>query len=381
MYFYALCFSILDIFIYYIYLYFLFSDHVKLHIPEFIHHDRHTKVITIHHHHHKPKKEHHHHHHHHHQPKPHKPHGHHYHHHKTSTHSVSKGHSSHHGHGGHSGHHGHHKHHGHNSHGHHGHHGHEHKHHDSSSISYDPPSISYDQPITSYEPPKFNYNAGPSYPSDYGSFVPSVPNIPSSPHLHGVVHTVKQVKIFDSLPGAIPGTQSGIGKPPSHGYEVKEEEEEGDDDVYTAVNSLSQTYPSTYGYVRNAAPSSGNDPFSTIQQSTAQVPSHDPFAEIEQPTSYGNIGGVTGSAVAFATSIPTHSAALPSVQPSQFVGNDISGATGFDDPDNIIIGDVSSTAYLSPEGEGFNDDSPTSFSREAGIQQTIKTGGVESFVY
>ncbi|XP_041987756.1 la-related protein Larp4B-like [Aricia agestis] len=341
-------------------------DHVKVHLPEFIHHDHHTKVITIHHHHHKPKEHHHHHHHHH---KPHG-HGHHYHHKKSSTHHVSKGHSSGHGHSGH--HHGHHHghqghHHGHHGHhqGHHGHHGHEHKHHDPT------PTFNYNPPTVNYDPPTVNYD------SPYTPFTSSIPNIPHAPKVHGVVHTVKQVKVFDSLPGAVPGAGlAGTGT----GYQVTEEGSDHEDDVFTSVNTLPQSFSGTFGFVRNAAPAQ-EDPFADIpQQSTAQVQNHDPFAS-PQPTSYDNLENFSqndpfSSVAPTAGGLPTAASSFRS--DAEFDGNG-GNINAFDDPSNIIVGnDIGSTAFLS---DGGNDDSPVSFSREAGIQQTIKTGGVETLVY
>lgn len=232
--------------------------------------------------------------------------------------------------------------------------------------------MNYNPPVVNYEPPQVNY-PNTNFVQDYTPFVPSVPG---NPQVRGVVHTVKQVKVFDSLPGAL---QGNTGKPVSHGYEVTEEGDEGEEDVFTAVNSLPQSFPGTYGFVKNAAPAN-NDPFSDIsQQSTASVPNHDPFAAAPQPTSFGNIEGFTGQNGVLGTSVPTQGIIFSSVQPSQFTGNDAS-ETGFDDIGNTIIGDISSTAFLSPE-EGFNDDTPVSFNREAGIQQTIKTGGIETVVY
>ncbi|KPI96152.1 PREDICTED: protein doublesex-like [Papilio xuthus] len=335
-------------------------DHVKLHMPEFIHHDHHTKVITIHHHHHKPKKEHHHHHHHHHQPKPHIPH-HHYnhHHHKTTlkTTTVSKGHKQA-GHG-HSGHHGHHSHHGgsHGSHGgHYGHHG--SSHHDTPSFNHNIPSVSHDPGHVSFE-------------DDFKSFTPSIPvNIPNNPHVHGVVHTVKQVKVFDSLPGSIK-SNSGSG---SNGYEVTEEGEEGDEDAFTSINTIPQTYQGTYGFVRNAAQAE-NYPGVALQ-SAVQL-NHDPFSAAPGPSAFSGLENFSSDGQdSFPSSFAnqgTNGHTLP-----EFSGQ-TEQISGFDDPENSFVGnDISGTSLLSAEA---NDDIPVTYSREAGIQQSVKTGGLQTVVY
>ncbi|XP_069365222.1 uncharacterized protein [Maniola hyperantus] len=341
-------------------------DHVKVHVPEFFHHDHHTKVITIHHHHHKPKKEHHHHHHHHH--KPIIPHGppkfHHTHHHaKSSSHIVSKGHSSvgnkihgNHGHHGKQGHHGKHGHSGHHSHsGHDGHHS--YKHHDVP--SYDPPPINYDPPTVNYAPPSINYSPTPSFGSDHSSFLPSVPNIPS-PQLHGVVHTVQQVKVFDSLPGAL---NTG-----STGYQVTEQGDESEEDVFSSVNSLSESYPGTFGHLKNAAEQSDSFSNTGITHSNYnQSPNTDPFSNAQPQTSYANLEDFT---------IQSQSAqSIPNVQPSY------SGVTGYDNSDNSVLGNDLGGASVLSFAEADQDDTPVSFSREAGLQRAINTGGIETVAY
>ncbi|XP_013139957.1 PREDICTED: protein doublesex-like [Papilio polytes] len=331
-------------------------DHVKLHMPEFIHHDHHTKVITIHHHHHKPKKEHHHHHHHHHQPKPHIP-QHHYnhHHHKTTlkTTTVSKGHKQV-GHG-HSGHHGHHSHHGGGHGSHYGHHG--PSHHDSPSYNHNVPSISHDPGHVSFE-------------DDFKSFTPSIPvNIPHNPHVHGVVHTVKQVKVFDSLPGSIK-SNSGSG---SNGYEVTEEGEEGDEDAFTSVNTIPQTYPGTYGFVRSAAPQAESYPGLALQ-SSVQL-NHDPFAAAPGPSAFSGLENFSSDGQDFSSSLSpqgTNGHALP-----EFAGQ-TEQISGFDDAESFVGNDISGTALLSAEA---NDDTPVTYSREAGIQHSLNTGGIQTVEY
>ncbi|XP_045784620.1 protein dissatisfaction-like [Maniola jurtina] len=453
-------------------------DHVKVHVPEFFHHDHHTKVITIHHHHHKPKKEHHHHHHHH---KPIIPYGppkfyHTHHHAKSSSHIVSKGHTSvgknhgNHEHHGKQGHHEKHGHFGHHSHsGHDGHHS--YKHHDAP--SYDPASINYDPPMVNYAPPSVNYSPSASYGSDHSSFLPSVPNIPS-PQIHGVVHTVQQVKVFDSLPGAL--------KTGSTGYEVTEHGDEGEEDVFSSVNSLSESYPGTFGDLRNAAEQS--DPYSDTDithSNSHQSPNTDPFSNAQPQTSYANLedfkiqsqsaqsipnvqpsysgvtgfsnaqpqnsyanlddftmqsqaahsipnfqpsySGVTGfSNVQPQTSYANHedftiqsqsTQSIPNVQPSYFgvtgfsniepqptyanredfiiqsqsaqsipnVQPSYSGVTGFDNNDNSVLANDLSGASILSFAEADQDDTPVSFSREAGLQRAINTGGIETVAY
>ncbi|CAK1554838.1 unnamed protein product [Leptosia nina] len=326
---------------------------LKIHLPEFIHHDHHKKVITIHHHHHKPKKEHHHHHHHH---KPHTPHGHHYHHHhkKTSTHAVSKGHSNHHGHG--HGHHGL----GHHGHGHHGHGHHGHKAHDTP-IVYDPPTVNFEPPTYNYQPPAINYEP-PSYDyspntftHDFG-YTPAAPSAPEAPRVHGVVHTVKQVKVFDSLPNSL----HGIAKP-GNTYEVTEEGND-DDDVFTAVNSGSQAFPGTFGFVKSAV--ADNEPFNAIPQDNSYV-SKNPFANaIQQP--YANLETFTSE---------QNNDNPIKVEATQFVNHE---GTGFDDAN--VIGDIGSRALLAASA-GFSDNTPVTFSRQAGVQETINSEGVQTTEY
>lgn len=344
------------------------SDHVRIHIPEFIHHDHHKKVITIHHHHHKPKKETHHHHHHHHQ-KPRIPYGHHYHHHHkkvaTKTHTETKGAKHGHHHAKH-GHHGHHA-----SHGHHGHQGYSHHHHDAPvvpSFSYSPSSApSYEDDYSpSYSP------SVPAYGSDFGSNGYSAPQ---SPRVHGVSHTVKQVKVFDSLPGALPTKSVGVG----HGYQVTEVGEDEEDDVFTTINQLQNRFPATFGYVRSAAPEPTNDPYSELTSQGA-LPTH--FAAAPVPTTALS-GGIENFSTAesdpFASSAPTQSIGLgvSTVQPSGTFQGD-----GFDPQLNSFTGsDGSDGSFLSNDENALNDDTPVSFTREAGIQQTTNTGNVETLVY
>lgn len=342
---------------------------MKLHIPEFHHHDHHKKVITIHHHHHAPKKEHHHHHHHH---KPQIPHGHHYsHHHKKvhlKTQTVSKG-TGH----GHHGHHGsHHKHHGH--HGHRGHHGHHHGHHDSPGYGYqyEPPAV----PSVSYTP-----NSIPTYEDDYSPPVPSydsgIPitsfSAPQAPHVHGISHTVKQVKVFDSLPGALPNKHSG------KGYEVTEEGDEGED-AFISLNNIHNTYPATFGYVRAAGSQPTNDPFGVITANGPVQQTHDPFASAPAPTLDG-IESFTGSAPGeiFSSSAPTQSHRLPNPAAEYPVTFE---EAAFDDPENSFTGsEAEGPSFLSSDENSISNDAPVTFTREAGIQHSTNTGNVETLVY
>ncbi|OWR46212.1 LIM domain-containing protein A-like [Danaus plexippus] len=332
-------------------------NHVRVHVPKFVHHDHHTKTITIHHHHHKPKKEHHHHHHHHHKPKA--PEGHHYHQHhkKTSTHSVSKGHSSH----GNHGHHGHHSH-----HGHHGHHGHEHKHHDiplTYDLHYEPPN--YEPPTINYQPPSISFNPNSASEEDFDFKSLNL----GSPKVHGVVHTVKETKVFDSLPNAFAGASVGnSGNTGSHGYEVTEQGEEAEDDIYTAVNSLPQTYPGTYGFVRNAAPENIHDPFAEIAPQNNNLGSSVNTFQAASNPSFSNVQDFSSDNDPFQSPI-TNQIIQPSELSNEF--DDVNPGT-FSDP-NHLVGFSSA--------EDLIDDTPTSFNREAGVQQTINTGGLETLTY
>ncbi|KAJ8737786.1 hypothetical protein PYW08_000381 [Mythimna loreyi] len=349
-------------------------DHVRIHIPEFIHHDHHKKVITIHHHHHKPKKETHHHHHHHHKPQI--PYGHHYHHHhkKVATKTLTETKGSKHGH-----HHAKHGHHGHKvHHGHHGHHGHSHhgQHHEAPvvpSYSYSPSSVpSYEDDYS----PSYSSSYSPSVPAYGGGYGISDYSSPQSPRVHGVTHTVKQVKVFDSLPGALPSNGGSAG----HGYEVKEEGED-EDDVFTTVNQLQNRFPATFGYVRSAAPEPTNDPYSELT-SQAALPTH--FAASPVPTTALS-GGLESFSTAhsdpFASSAPTQSISLPSVQPSGDYPVSFQ-SDGFDGHLNSFTGsDGTEGSYISNEDNSLNDETPVSFAREAGIQQTTNTGNVETIEY
>ncbi|KAJ2954260.1 hypothetical protein O0L34_g2509 [Tuta absoluta] len=307
-------------------------DHLRIHIPKFIHHDHHKKMITIHHHHAKPKENHHHHHHHHkkvvHVPQ-------HHHHVKKTHHTESKHTSSHHGGHGHHGHHGHH----HGHHKHHGHHGHGHGHHhdDFPAVSYGGPSGFVEEEYTPYSPPADTY--------------------PGVPQVHGIQHTVKQVKVYDSLPGVIPQNNGHGG-----GYQVTEEAE--DDDSFSPVNGIQQAFPATYGYLRGAAP----------QQS------HDPFPELT-PQSQGNpyAGSVAQPSVTFGGSDSYSGGG----QNDPFAASGPSQGDGFDDPANSYVGDVNSTPLLAADEAAGNDDGSVSYhhQRAAGVQQVVQTGGSEVITY
>lgn len=351
-------------------------DHVKIHLPEFHHHDHHKKVITIHHHHHQPKKEHHHHHHHNH--KPHIPHGHFYSHHNKKVHlktkTISKGSGHHHGSHGHHGHHGHH---GsqHKHHDHHTHHGHNYGHH---GYHHDAPAV----PSFSHTP-----NVIPSYDDGYSSsYSPSIPSydsgipntgytVPQVPHVHGIAHTVKQVKVFDSLPGALPNKGGG------HGYEVTEEGEDGDE-AFISVNNLQNTYPATFGYVRGATSPSANELFGGITSHDSVQQS--PYSFAAEPTALsGGIESFSGTTQndPYSSLAPTQSDALSSVSPSAnfpatFPESDFDGEV------NSFTGsDVDGPSFIAHEENSISEETPVTFAREAGIQQTTKTGNVETVVY
>lgn len=198
---------------------------------------------------------------------------------------------------------------------------------------------------------------------------------------------MKQVKVFDSLPGVIPGAGAGHagGGGGNHGYEVTENGDEGEDDVFTSVNSLHQTYPATYGYLRGAAEQPSHDPFAELTpQGTVQAHNQDPFAgAIAQPTvSFGGGESFTGTVQRdpFTSSVPSPSG-HPSIQPAQEFPVSFQGDGGFDEHANAFVGDDGGNmVFLTNEG-GTESDTPVTFHREAGIQQTVKTGGVETVVY
>lgn len=162
------------------------------------------------------------------------------------------------------------------------------------------------------------------------------------------------------------------------GYLVTEEGEE-DDDAFTSINSLQQSYPATYGYLRGAAPqSAAHDPFAVLSpQSTIQT--HNPFASAPQPTSaVGGIESFTGIVEndPFASPTPTQGADPSAGTSPELPVNFHRG--GFDDLGNSFAGDVGGSSFLSND---ISAESPVSFHREAGIQQSYKTGGVETVVY
>lgn len=193
--------------------------------------------------------------------------------------------------------------------------------------------------------------------------------------MHGVTHTVKQVKVFDSLPGALPNVGGG-----GHGYEVTEEGEE-DDDVFTTVNQLQNRFPATFGYVRSAAAEPTNDPYSELTQSA--IPTQFAAAPVPTTALSDGIETFTGSVQSdpFASSAPTQGIGLPSAQPSADYPVTFQ-AEGFDGQLNSFTGsDGKDGSFISHEENNISDDTPVTFTREAGIQQTTNTGNVETLVY
>lgn len=208
----------------------------------------------------------------------------------------------------------------------------------------------------------------PSYGGGIGHHVPQV---------HGITHTVKQVKVFDNLPGVIPNTYN-------NGYEVTEHGDNDEEDVFSSVNGLQHSYPATYGYLRGAAEQPAHDPFAELTpQSAVQTNNHDPFAgAIPQPTvtlSEGQHFPGSTQHDPFAAAGPTHNTGL-AIQPSDFpAGFDRSSGVE-EQPTSFAGTGRDSSVFLSNEENTLND-SPISFSREAGVQHLTKTGGIETIVY
>lgn len=181
------------------------------------------------------------------------------------------------------------------------------------------------------------------------------------------------MKVYDSLPGVLPQANPG--------YQVTEQGDDEEEDVFTSVNGLQQSYPGTYGYLRGAAPEPSHDPFAELSpQSAIQTNNHDPFAgAIPQPTvtlTGGQSFPGTSSHDPFSASIPTQNTGL-TIQPSDFPAS-FDGNTGI--APTSFIGGGENTAYLSNDENSIHD-GPVSFSREAGIQHTTNTGGIETLTY
>lgn len=250
--------------------------------------------------------------------------------------------------------------------------------------------------------------------------IPSVsaPHIPSYPQIHGVTQTVKQLNVYDSLPGAVQGGGGGKGK----GYEVTEENED-EEDTFTAVNDIQNSYPSTYEFLKSSAP----NPFGSIGGQNHQLlNTHNSFAPSSHVlgdsnsflgsglhNSYGVIGGpvnsygVTGGQEnSFAGIGGQHDSYLGPEAQSNFIGTgqdsfsseygpershseDLSfntGAdhgTGFDSGENSYVGTASGTGndfHLS-DASFHNEHTPVTFSRQAGIQEFSQTNGQHSLGY
>lgn len=329
-------------------------DHIKLYVPEFHHHKHHTKYVTIHHHHKKPKKEQHHHHIH--IPKSH-PLNHYGHYHrtkkghkttlKTTTTHVGSGLG-------------------------HGHHGHSHHHHHD-------PSSNYETPVYGDH---FSSQAAPHV-------VPfsSIPHIPSAAKVRGISHTVKQLKVFDSLPGATPG---GNG---DKGYEVNENsEEEEEEDSFTAVNNIHDVYPPKFNFLQSASANTGNDAFESFGN---QGQSHVPFVSGKQlvvgTDSFMAHGGGQNydGFESFDGLGGGHE--LPSLSDNgdfQPIAHEIPVSFGgeeeaFEGTENSFTSGagIGHNTYLSGNEKFGFEDAPVSFAREAGVQRTEDTGGQYTAVY
>lgn len=187
--------------------------------------------------------------------------------------------------------------------------------------------------------------------------------------MHGIQTTVKQVKVFDSLPG-------GPGATPGHGYQVTEEGHD-DDDTFTSVNSIQQQFPATYGYLRGAAGQT-HDPFAELTPHSIGQ-SHE-FAALPQPTSgLDGAESFTGTVSDPFAAAPTQGAS-PSAPTAPEFPVSFQPEGGFDNPANSFGGSDGGTASFSEDKTG-NDESPVSYSRVAGVQQTYNTGGTETVVY
>lgn len=183
-------------------------------------------------------------------------------------------------------------------------------------------------------------------------------------------HTVKHVNVYDSLPGAVPH---------SPGYEVTEPHEE-EADSFSGINTVQQSYPATFNFLRGAAPEpASHDPFGPIASS---VQTHnDPFAAGPQPTSYGGVESFTGTNAQqhdpFSSSSPSGSGSS-SPHFSQSFG---AGGQELDEPASSFAGASAGDGFLADD-KSINDSNPTTtFDREAGVQQVVQTGGHEIVVY
>ncbi|CAG5007085.1 unnamed protein product [Parnassius apollo] len=176
--------------------------------------------------------------------------------------------------------------------------------------------------------------------------------------------------------------QINTGGSGSYGYEVTEEGE-GDEDAFTSINTIPQSYPATYDFVRSAAPQH-TDSYPGIALQSSVQSNHDPFATVPQPTDFSALENFSsdGQSDAFAVSLPEQEVLSNAHAPLGFASGHVNpeSVSDYDDTENTYVGnDISGTAFLSTAEA--NDDSPVSFSREAGIQQTTKTGGIETIVY
>lgn len=177
--------------------------------------------------------------------------------------------------------------------------------------------------------------------------------------MRGVTHTVKQVKVFDTHPG-LPSVGGA-------GYEVTEP---GDEDDFS-FNSIQQDHPETYGFIKDEAPDPFSGPqFAAPESFAAPQASHDPFAAAPEPA----------SSPEFNQDQPIQ---VPSFEgPAGFSegATSFERPTGFSEGATSYVGSSPEASFLA-EGRSLSDDAPVSYSRQAGIQQVIQTGGHETLVY
>ncbi|KAI8430958.1 hypothetical protein MSG28_001064 [Choristoneura fumiferana] len=251
---------------------------------------------------------------------------------------------------------------------------HEHFHHNIMHIHDDPGAGQHSQPVPGIGIPEFLPDV-PLDPLD----VPGIPHdVPVIPNRHIIpLFRRNLVKVFDSLPGGIPSVASNaVGG--GGGYQVTEEGEE-EDDTFTAIDGLQQSYPATFAYVRGAASEPvSNDLFSSI--APVQSANHNPFAESPVPTAFSGNDFTSPAQAQFSSLAPTQHV-IPSAQSTpEFPVTFQAAQTGFDDPANSFTGaDAGSTALAPQDRPTAND--VVSYSRVAGVQQAITTGGVETVVY
>lgn len=171
----------------------------------------------------------------------------------------------------------------------------------------------------------------------------------------------------------------------SHGYKVTEEDEDEGEDHFTSLEGIQQTYPGTYGFISGVSsePVTSHDPFSQLSpHSTVQSHNSDLFVNSPLPTSLSDVETFTGSQNNPYTSLGPTQNVLPSAQSTPEFSESFHGSDGgFDNPANSFAGDIDGTNLLSSDDKSISEDSPVSFQREAGVQESITTGGVETVTY